>query len=161
MRSQCFSNWFDMTYDLVFDINYGIHAFFFCFFKALSALVLQLFAAARWPTLPAWCCLLIGPRPTTRGRTASGASTWKRTSGSCSIFKCKALHPGVRVGKLTHRGLRGHADLATWNAASLYKSACHLFRFTFSPHRPPPPTHSHRHTMTGTWECDSVVAVAN
>lgn len=136
--------WHDIQFSVWHQLRYS--CIFFCFFKALSALVLQLFAAARWPTLPAWCCLLIGPRPTTRGRTASGASTWKRTSGSCSIFKCKALHPGVRVGKLTHWGLGGHADLATWNAASLYKSACHLFRFTFSPHRPPLP-HTHTDTL--------------
>lgn len=68
--------------------------------------VLQPCAAGRSPTPPAWCCLPIGPRPTTRGRTASGASTWKRTRGSCSTSKCKRLHSGCKTRSCTERSDR-------------------------------------------------------
>lgn len=54
--------------------------------------VLQLCAAGKSQTRLVWCCLLIGLRPMTRGKTASGASMWKRTRGSCLTSKCKRLH---------------------------------------------------------------------
>lgn len=62
--------------------------------------VLQLCAVEKSQTRLVWCCPLIGQRPTTRGRTASGASMWKRTRGSCLTSKCKRLHSG----DITQRG---------------------------------------------------------
>lgn len=65
-----------------------------------SVCVLQPCAAGRSLTLLALCCLLIGPRPTTRDRIASGASMWKRTRGSCLTSKCKRLHLGEMTSKV-------------------------------------------------------------
>lgn len=70
--------------------------------------MLQLCAAGKSQTRLVWCCLLIGLRPTTRGRTASGASMWKRTKGLCLTSKCKRRHSGDitqwdQKGGQTHR----------------------------------------------------------
>lgn len=79
---------------------------------SLVLFLLQLCAAGRSQTRPVLCCLLIGPRPTTRGRTASGAFTWKRTRGSCLTSKCKRLHPGVGAG-------RTQIDLEVWPGVNM------------------------------------------
>lgn len=69
---------------------------------------LQLCAAGRSQTLLAWCSLLIGLRPMTRGRTASGASMWKRTRGSCLTSKCKRRLFRCKTEK-SHREVGGGA----------------------------------------------------
>lgn len=51
--------------------------------------LLQPCAAARPASPPAWCCRPTGPKPTTEARTASGGSTWTRTSASCWRSKCR------------------------------------------------------------------------
>lgn len=80
---------------LCFEICYNAYI---CFsVSPWGVFALQLFAAERSQTPPVWCCLLIGLRLMTRGRTASGVSMWKRTRGSCLTSKCKRLHSGVRL----------------------------------------------------------------
>lgn len=91
--------------------------------------MLQLCAAGRSRTLRAWCCLLIGPRPMTRARTASGVSMWKRTRGSCLTSKCKRLHSGVRLD-IRRGGQRGgQIDLKMLNTL---QTQTHALSVSFS-----------------------------
>lgn len=93
--------------------------------------MLQLCAAGRSQTLLVLCCLLIGPRLTTRGRTASGVSMWKRTSGSCLTSKCKRLHPGVRL-EITQGGQRGcqAPDINTHTPLGYFPILCLIYADT-------------------------------
>lgn len=108
-----------------------LQIFYNLFFSACTVCVLQLCAAGRSQTLLVSCCLLIGPRLTTRGRTASGVSMWKRTSGSCLTSKCKRLHPGVRL-EITQGGQRGcqTPDINTHTPLGYFPILCLIYADT-------------------------------
>lgn len=134
-------------------IHHSVSVYFLA--STWGVCVLQLCAAGRSQTLPVWCCLLIGPRPTTRGKTASGVSMWKRTRGSCLTSKCKRVHPGVRL-EITQTGQgrrsgwpRDVKHSISWHKCTHSQFLSHLF------------SQSHRHATARTWGRLSVVAVAN